>query len=164
MNFEDKIDAEIYAIGAVLIDSPFFQRSKQQTHHRKSTLYDHTMDMTRHAVKLCDIYEKKHADEPHHLDRKNVIIAALCHDLGMIDRKEKYANDFQAWRQHPEESARLAKLFFPDIDDVALNAIRHHMFPITLSPPRNLTERIILQADKTISIYDIHLLKKPFVQ
>ena len=150
MEIRDRIDAEIYKTGAALIDSDFFQSSKNQIHHGRTTLYDHVIDVARVAVRLCNecsLRQKK-------VDRRSVILAALCHDLGMIGRDEKYANNSEACRIHPIESARLAKEYFPDISETALSAIRKHMWPLVPTMPTTREEWLVIRADKKASIDD----------
>ena len=156
MQIRDEIDAEIYSVGAELIDSPFFQKAKQQKHHRHSTLDAHVHAVARWSVRLCDHYERKGK----RVNRKQVIIAALCHDLGMIGREEKYARTTQAWRKHPGESERLAAQYFPEIRESALKSIHRHMWPLTLVPPLSLEQRILSRADKLASVGDVFHRKK----
>lgn len=151
MIITDKIDQEIYTLGQKLIDTTFFQASKNQVHHKKVTLFDHTMAVTRRAVKLCDLLEKKGKE----INRQSVILAALCHDIGMIGRDVKYKSDFEAWGKHPEESAKLTREFFPDIEDQTLEIIRKHMWPLTTALPTCREEWILIQADKVTSYHDI---------
>jgi len=147
----DPINEEIYNCGKELIDSDFFAMSLKQVHHKKTSLYKHIMSVARHAVLLCNIYEAK----GHKINRKRVILGALCHDLGMIGRKDLYSNDVTAWFRHPWISAKRAKQFFPDIDKETLRIIKRHMWPITFLPPVTPEEWILIKADKAASFDDL---------
>ena len=151
MEVRDRIDEEIYKIGAPLIDTDFFEQAKLQCHHKRTSLYDHTMGVARIAVKICDRCDANHFP----IDRRSVILAALCHDLGMIGRDEKYTNGFVSCQMHPYESALLAAEYFPDIDDETLRAIRRHMWPATPLPPLTVEEWALIQADKMASLEDV---------
>jgi len=142
------IDQEIYNIGAVLLESELMNRAKTQRHHMSTTLYDHTMEVSRKSVMLCNKLEKRGK----HVDRKNVIIGALCHDLAMVGRDEKYISGKEACKRHPIESAEIARDFFPDINDETVRTIERHMWPLTPDPPVSLEDWVVSQADKEASV------------
>ena len=156
MEIRDEIDREIYEVGKPLIDSEFFEATKNQAHHKKTTLYKHIMGVARWSVKICDRIEEHGR---HDIDRRSVIIAALCHDIGMIGRDAKFANNFQACRQHPKDSAALMKEYFPDVDEATVKMVEKHMWPLHLTPPTSFEEWIVIQADKLASGDDISLKK-----
>jgi uncharacterized protein len=64
-----------------------------------------------------------------------VILAGLCHDLGIIGRDEKYKNDFQCGQCHAGDSVISAKEILPDLDEMTIDSIQNHMWPVTKTPP-----------------------------
>lgn len=150
MPINDEIDQEIYDVGAPLIDSRLMQKAKEQTHHGKTTVYDHTIAVTREALRICDHYRGQKE-----LNRENVIIGALCHDMAMVGRYEKYRNNFITCIRHPKDSVIIAKEFFVDMDPAVKKIIRRHMWPLSLVPPTSVEEWIVLRADKVVSVKDV---------
>ena len=47
-----------------------------------------------------------------------VVVGALCHDLGMLGRAEKYESDKECHREHPKESVIVAQEILEDLPEV----------------------------------------------
>ena len=80
------------------------------------------------------------------------MIAALCHDLGIIGRDRKYQSDSECFQCHAADSVRVAQRLYPDIDAKTLDAIRCHMYPLTRTPPKSAEGYILIAADKFCSV------------
>ncbi len=147
---KNQIAEEILRYGGEVIRSDAFRASSQETHHLKGNLADHILNVTIAGVSFCHRLQKKRIE----VDEKTVVIACLCHDLGMVGRNEKYESRLKSWRLHPEESLKQAKAICPELDDKTSQAITTHMWPIAGGLPRSREGRVVLAADKYASMID----------
>ena len=145
-----QIAKEILGYGSEVIHSDAFRAAEHQTHHLKGNLADHILNVTIAGVSFCHRLQKRKI----RVDEKTVVVACLCHDLGMVGREEKYESRLKSWRQHPEESIKQAKEICPELDDKTSQAIATHMWPIAGRAPRSREGRIVLAADKYASVMD----------
>ena len=79
------------------------------------------------SVWICYLLKKIHV----HTDSESVVKGALCHDLGILDRDEKFDNNKECYREHPVESVEVAKKLLPDLSEKSVEIIRTHMWPVT---------------------------------
>ncbi len=147
---EKYISGRIRLYGSRVLDSPEFGNTADEVHHRHSSLEDHTLNVTIAGAKLCRRLNKMHID----VDEKDVIQASLCHDLGMIDRDEKYDTDKDAWKRHPAESVKSARRLLPGMSRRAESIILTHMWPICGERPRSREAVVVSIADKYASVID----------
>lgn len=147
---ENYISGRIRLYGDNILNSQEFGNTTDEVHHKHSSLEDHTLNVTIAGAKLCRRLNKMHID----VDEKDVIQASLCHDLGMIDRDEKYETDKDAWKQHPVESVKSARKLIPGMSKRAESIIMTHMWPICGERPRSKEAVVVSIADKYASIID----------
>ena len=131
-------------------DSPVFQKIMEQKHHYTTNVGDHSIAVEQEALKMCDALEKL----GFHTDRKCVSVAAMCHDLGMVDRDKRYRNNFHCWQEHAENSVEEARKLIPDLDEKTEDAIRCHMWPLARHLPASPAGFIVIAADKYVSTAD----------
>ena len=146
----NQISEEILQYGGPVLRSDAFRAAAHETHHLKGNLADHILNVTIAGVFLCHRLKNRQIE----VNEKAVIIACLCHDLGMVGRNEKYESRLKSWQQHPEESLKQAKEICPDLDEKTSKAITTHMWPITGKAPCSREGRIVLAADKYASLID----------
>ena len=85
-----------------------------------------------------------------------VVIGALCHDLGMLGRSEKYSSARECSREHPKDSVEVARELLDEIPEKAEDIIERHMWPIGESEAPNSIEGVIVSvADKYNAVKDI---------
>ncbi len=137
--------------GKCVIESDVFQKSFMQVHHKYSTVGEHSLGVAYYALRISYFLHYLHIRP----DLENVVIASLCHDLGILRCKEKYRHELECCMKHPRDSVtvfRSMQFHFPYHEKEKKkrieNAIRHHMFPQTLLPPRYLEGFILTLADK----------------
>ena len=147
---EEAICQDIIQYGKEILTSDVFRQTACQTHHLQSTVMEHTMNVCIIAVKLCREKMRKGAQ----LNEKDLIQAALCHDLGMIGREKKYRHVVDTWMSHPAESAKIARKIVPDLSPDAEQMILSHMWPLSGRPPRSREGRLLCRADKYASMAD----------
>lgn len=151
MKNKEQIDKEINEIAGAILEISQMDEAKRQIHHHCTTLYDHIMRVSYYAVHICDYFEKKGAK----VDRKCVITAAICHDLGIVGRERRFKSDPQAWLRHASLSADAAECLLPDADKKTIRAIQKHMWPFCTTVPDSIEEWIVILADKNASMYEL---------
>lgn len=137
----------ILEYGKKIIRSEEFKETFSQTHHLDTTVGDHTLGVTVEAVKIC-LRRSLTDDET----LKNVVVASLCHDLGIIGRDGKYKNNVQCLMRHPIDSLEAYKSVTGEENEKVLDSINCHMFPLKLRMPGYKEGWILMFADKTASI------------
>ena len=144
---EDRIRNIIIKYGSNILSSETFKKTFEQKHHLHLTVGDHTLGVTEEAVRMC----LKHGI----IDSatlKNVVTASLCHDLGIMGRKEKFKNVLECHTMHPEESVKVYRELTGEDDPRVVDAILHHMFPIKPGRPKYTEGWILTAADKKASV------------
>ena len=150
MTEEAAICSDIIQYGKDILTSDVFRKTATQPHHVQSTVLEHTMNVCIIAVKLCRERMRKGA----RLNEKDLVQAALCHDLGMIGREQKYRHVIDTWLRHPKESAKIAKEIVPDLSPNAEQMIRSHMWPLSNLSPQSEEGKLLCLADKFASMAD----------
>lgn len=146
-----RIAADISRYGAEIIHSEIFEKAFHQKHHTNTTVGEHTLNVTASALRMCYALEKTGL----HLDIRAVTVGALCHDLGIIGRYEKFANNRVCCRLHPVDSVKITKKLKPDLDQKTEEIIRCHMWPLNGWMPTSAEGYIISLADKYSSIREL---------
>jgi len=136
----------IVKYGRRIILTEEFMHTFEQTHHLNTTVGDHTLSVAAEAVKLCLM--RGYSDEE---TIRNVVTAALCHDLGIMGRKEKYSNTAQCYLKHPLDSVDVYMGVTGEQEERVMDSIRNHMFPVKPGMPRYKEGWILTLADKISS-------------
>ena len=157
---EKAISREILRYGKDILHSDIFRQAAGETHHLHGSVADHTVNVCIVSVRLCRFLKRRRI----RVCEKDVIQAALCHDLGMIGRSSKYRDRRDSWRSHPKESIRAAHDLIPDMQDSVEEMILSHMWPVNGPRPRSREGMLLGTADKLASMADwiSWLTKRPF--
>lgn len=147
---ENEICSLILQYGRDILNSEVFRQTAYQKHHLHGTVFEHTVNVCIVSIRLL----KQLTDRGSQINEKDLIQAALCHDLGMVGRDGKYRGRFDSWKSHPEESVRIAKELVPDLSKEAEEMILSHMWPVAGPAPRSKEGRILCMADKYASMED----------
>lgn len=137
--------------GAKVLTSPVFSRAMQQPHHHVTTVGEHSIGVAYTSVKICRFLAAMHIKT----DTKAMVRGALCHDLGIVGRYEKFSNNLVCWQRHPKDSVLIAKNLLGDLTDREKDIISHHMWPTTPIPPRCREGYIIVLADKYCAVSEV---------
>ncbi len=137
----------IIKYGADILRSPKFQETFGQTHHISSTVGDHTIGVAAEAVRICLKYGITDGGT-----LKNVVVASLCHDLGIIGRQVNFSSTLQCYLQHPAHSAKRYIHITGEQNSHVTDAILCHMFPLNPRIPRYKEGWILVLADKSEAI------------
>ncbi len=137
--------------GGDIIGRDEFKRMFSQPHHMWTSLGRHTVLTAKIGLAICDLYKRRGRS----VDEEKVVRIALLHDMGMLDRNDRYRNNLDCCRKHPTNSAREAGRIWKDIDEESLDAIRSHMWPLSRSRPHSREAFILCIADKIASMMDL---------
>ena len=151
-NRKERIRADVERYGSGILESGEMREAYDQTHHLWSTVGEHTLRVTLSSVMICYALRKLKikANVP------AVVIGALCHDLGMLGRKDKYASDAEAVREHPADSVKVAKEIVKDLPEISADIIERHMWPAGSSKAPNSLEGVVVSvADKYSAVKDL---------
>ena len=151
-NRNERIKADIETYGHEVLESEEMKQAYDQPHHIWSTVGEHTLRVTATSVLVCYALRKMHIK----VNIPVVVIAALCHDLGMVDRGEKFSSDKEARRDHAEESVKVAREIVDDMPEMAEEIIENHMWPMGNSDaPKTLEGVVVTAADKYAAVKDL---------
>lgn len=150
-NRKARIRSDLELYGGDVLQSDEMKQAFDQTHHKWSTLGEHTLRVAMSSVMICYALRKLHIK----VNVPVVVIGSLCHDLGMLDR-EKFSSLKEANAEHPRGSVSLAKEIVKDLPEEAESIIERHMWPIGESEaPDSLEGAIVSVADKYNAVKDI---------
>lgn len=147
---EMEVADTILRYGADILKSDVFRKAADETHHLHGTVLDHTINVCVASLKLSRFFKKRGVK----VNERDLIRAALCHDLGMVGREEKYRHRVDSWGKHPKESVRIARSLLPDLSEKEEEMIRNHMWPAGGSLPGSNEAKILSLADKYASMAD----------
>lgn len=147
-DFKRKSDDFIREYGEGVVRSRLFQSGFRQAHHRVTTVADHSLNVAMASVSMGRVLERMHV----RMDMQDLVLGALCHDLGILGRYQKFANSRQCCSGHPKESAAIASTMIDGYDARIDNIIRCHMFPLTPVPPTCREGVIVTLADKYCAV------------
>lgn len=142
-------DNEFYKIAEPILRNSEFQRRKTYLHHNDS-VYDHSLKVAWASYKMA-----KHLQKYVKINISNVVISALLHDFYTTPWRE-YKNPV-LWKKHGFVHGRIAcdnaNKIFPNLMNKRIeNAIKRHMFPLTITPPKYIEGWIVTLADKYVSL------------
>lgn len=159
---------EWYEIVKDILNDEEFLKRKKFKHHGEVSVYEHCCLV---SLKSYTLAKKLHADS------RIAAIAGLLHDFypkAWVDSEELKELDpeyssllnkkLPLWKMHGFVHAKEACLnyqkFYPHlVDRKVTNAIKRHMFPLNIVPPRYIESWIITIVDKECSTKDIIHIK-----
>ncbi len=132
--------------GSDIMNSPEFRAGYKQIHHHHSTVAEHSIYVAFFCVMIALTLKKFNISTKISM----LVETALCHDLGIIGRDDKYDNNHECYKQHPMDSTEIARVLMTEYDDKTEEAISRHMWPLfkPLKTPTSLEGAIITVADK----------------
>ncbi len=140
----------LLSYGAEVMQSEEFQAAFYQTHHLRTTVAVHSINVAVISIILCLLLSKLHVM----MDLQSVVQAALCHDLGILGREQKYHNSFECCQQHPIDSVAVAQKILSQYDDKTLKIIETHMWPARPGRPRSMEGVVVTLADKYAAVME----------
>ena len=127
-----------------ILNSKSVLSQKEFTQHGKVSVYDHTINVTIHALKIVKKFKIK-------VDERSLIRGCLLHDYFLYDW---HVND-KSHRLHGFHHARTAMLNADrdfGLNKVEKNMIYSHMFPLNLRLPKYKESIILCISDKICAV------------
>ena len=142
----------VHGVGEEILNSSSFQQGAYQKHHLRSTLGSHSYRVACVCAFLCD----RLAQLGIHTEKRDLVKAALCHDLGMIGRyEERYASGRECLTKHPINSREEAARLIGELSEMQAEAIEKHMWPLCDGLSIRHKETVIIGiADKISAVAD----------
>jgi 5'-deoxynucleotidase YfbR-like HD superfamily hydrolase len=144
------VTAYLNKYGNQIMESPEFEQAMNQRHHKRSSVGMHTLRVVSASIWVCYILKKIHVQT----DSESVVHGALCHDLGILGRDDKFESDKECYREHPMESVEVAERLLPELNETTKDIIRTHMWPVTPEVPTCKEAFIVSMADKVVAVRD----------
>lgn len=147
-----------------ILKSDIYQNMKIYTQHGNTSCYEHCLRVAFLALLLAIWIEKRFHKKFNHRD---IVRAALLHDFFLYDwhtYKKFEIKELLHLTQmhgftHPQIALNNAKKHF-DINKYQEDIILHHMWPLTIKPPKYNQSYIIILIDKYCSIIEMINNKK----
>ncbi|MCD7771828.1 MAG: HD domain-containing protein [Oscillospiraceae bacterium] len=117
-----------------------FASEKTFLHHRKITVYDHSVHVAEVSLAMANAL-------PFSFDIDSLVRGALLHDYFLYHRNESVKTYVTHGYRHPLVAAKNAKEDY-GINDIEENIITRHMFPLTPIPPKYKEAWVVCIADK----------------
>ena len=148
---KERIRKDLERYGGRILHSDEMRQACRQTHHTRSTVAEHTQRVAEKSLAICYALDRLHI----RTDIPAVVTGSLCHDLGILDRDEKYASNRECYRQHPADSVAVARKLLDDLPEKTADIVERHMWPTAGSKaPNSLEAAIVTAADKAAAVED----------
>lgn len=123
------------------------QMLRQWTQHLQTTRFQHSINVAYYSFLIARKFN---------LDAKSCARAGMLHDFYFYDWKQKETRPSSQRHSalHPKLALENAKKYC-DVNMIMEDAILHHMWPMTLHPPKTKEGWIIQGVDKYCAILEI---------
>ena len=149
---KERIKGDLMLYGNDVLKSDEMKQAFEQTHHQWSTVGEHTFRVAFSSVMICYALRKLNIN----VSIPAVVVGALCHDLGILGRSEKFSSAKECSREHPKDSVEVAREIVNDMPEKAEDIIERHMWPAGESEAPNSIEGVVVSvADKYSAVKDI---------
>jgi uncharacterized protein len=149
------MEKQLYSVGEFLslvrdiLRTPAFLKMKRYRHHINSTLYAHSLKV----AFLCYKYHKRHPRMAKRISLRDFVRGALLHDYYRYDLHGDGQKHTLHWFKHPGRAMENAAADYP-LCRVQRDMIKHHMFPLTLNPPKTRAGWLVCFFDKVAAVHD----------
>lgn len=151
MLVEDAVLRRVKEIGGDIISSERFAKAQGVPHHSKSgNIALHSLETAGYALLLVRWLGCHGVD----VSEEDAVRASLLHDIGMTEDDVFESSSYKKASSHPREGARIAREEY-GASEVQVEAVAHHMFPVTLAPPKSVVGWVVTAADKCCSIHEL---------
>lgn len=121
-----------------------FASLRQYRQHGSCSVYDHSLKVAALSLRIG-------RSLPFRFDEASMARGALLHDYFLYDWHVKDESRPLHGFYHPKAALRNARRDY-GVNAVETDIIRHHMFPLTLSPPRTREGLVVCLADKICAL------------
>ena len=145
---KDVPDNDVMELGADIIASERFAKAIEVPHHSKdNSIAAHSLETAECALRIARWLNRHGAS----VDEACAVRASLLHDIGMTEDEVFLSPSHTKGHTHPLEGARIAREEF-GADDLQIDAIEHHMWPVCcIVPPHSAEGWVVTAADKLCS-------------
>ena len=151
-NRRERIKNDLQEYGSEVLASDEMKQAFRQTHHQWSTVGEHTFRVAFSSVMICYALKKLNIK----VSVPAVVIGALCHDLGMLGRSDRYSSDKEVVMEHPKESVMVARELLDELPEKTEDIIERHMWPLGDSKaPNSIEGAVVSVADKYNAVKDV---------
>ena len=142
---------DLEQMGGDILHSERFAKAYKVPHHNEhGNIGLHSRETAGYALDFAR-WLNQHGKP---IDERDVVRASLLHDIGMTEDQVFLSPSHEKAFTHPKEGARIAREEF-GANDVQLNAIRYHMWPIGFVAPCHPVGWVVLAADKYCSMREV---------
>ena len=157
LNSKDNLEY-VKKVGEKVINSEEFQKACRQKHHNNGNVGAHMIDTAYYSYMLCQ--KLNHIGI--HTQTEELILACLCHDLGIVDNRHvKYQTGLECIHQHPLDSIPIAEELLGELSPCLEDTIRTHMWPLAVNAPRYREGVILSIIDKYCCVLETAGILKP---
>lgn len=151
-NRKERIKDDLMLYGNDVLKSEEMKKAFEQTHHQWSTVGEHTFRVAFSSVMICYALRKLNIK----VSIPAVVIGALCHDLGILGRNEKFSSAKECSIEHPKDSVEVARNIVGEMPEKTEDIIERHMWPAGESEAPNSIEGVVVSvADKYSAVKDL---------
>ena len=132
-----------------IINSEKFISQKKFRQHRRTSLYDHTLNVACYSLKIADKYKIK-------VDKSSLIRGCLLHDYYFYDWHIRDKSHRLHGFSHAGVAMRNACKDY-ELNEIEKNMIYTHMFPVNLRIPKYKESIILCISDKICAIIEFFI-------
>lgn len=144
MNLSHSEFDNFYSAVYSLLDRPEVKQMNDYIQHGHTTCLDHCLAVSYYSYLFAKRYQL-------HIDYESLIRGALLHDFFLYDWHIKESHERFHGYKHPAIALENAKQHF-DLTPVECDIIKHHMWPLTPTPPHSKEAYIVTFIDKWCSL------------
>lgn len=130
-----------------IVTTEEFAQTQNYKHHVKSNVYGHSIKV----AYLCYLHHRRFGTK---IDVNEFVRGALLHDYYLYDWHDRDPSHKHHGITHPQRALVNALKRYPDLTRNEIDMIRHHMFPLTITPPKTRAGWLICFYDKVAAISD----------
>ena len=147
---EEALRQRVRELGAEVIDSERFQAAWEIPHHRTTSVAQHSLNVAKESCRIAEWLERRGLA----VSAEDAVRSSLLHDLAMTEKPVFRSPSWNKAYSHPDRGAQLAREEYR-ANEVQEDAVRRHMWPICVVPPRHREGWIVMAADKISSAKEL---------
>lgn len=145
--------SKVNAILTELSKTPRFHKSKENIQHGTTSVFEHSLSVCYFSLKFKNLFHIK-------VDETSLIRGALLHDYFLYDWHKVKLDKLHGFN-HPKIALKNAMEDF-NINEIETDIISHHMFPLTIVPPKTKEGFLVNISDKLCSLYETFKMNEWF--